>query len=275
MGIILTNGDSFTYGDELEGSRNRNGEDTHHHHTWTFKLSVLTGRKYVNLAKNGSSNMKIYRTTLDFLMSDDPRDIDLLVIVWSNFGRIEICEPEKSIFDEEALIDYESNMSQLITTHGSDRFKPKDEQEFLDYHEKRREGSAKRILLHNEFWREMMTMQTQILHTFMFMNHIQFICDKMGIPVMQGVIHGDMYKNFLYTMKNEGWKDYKRAASRYYHNLRPECKMGLGHYSDLYHLSKSKYTVKPYGHADEDAHTEYADILFNIIKEKDLIDVNN
>ena len=94
MGIIVYNGDSFTYGDELRGSRNSTGQefDTHHHHTYAYKLSSRLNKKYVNLAQNGSSNTKIFRRTIDFLETRKEK-IDLIVVTWSGWGRFEICEP--------------------------------------------------------------------------------------------------------------------------------------------------------------------------------------
>lgn len=272
--MILVNGDSFTYGDELDGSRNKQGRDfdTHHHHTWAYKLSSMTGHKYVNLAENGSSNHKIYRRTMEYLMGLNDTHVqdkvDMLIIVWTSFARYEICETYFTPEDKHAYIHQEHNMNQIIPFHKPTSFLFKGDPVDVKIDKKRFDALKNYV----EY---VLTMQTQIIEMFMQMNHIQWICDKLNIPVMQGVIHSDMYKNYLSTMKLKGWDGYKTLSTKYFNALRPECKMGLGHYSDLYHLSKEKYTLKPLGHADEDAHTEYAEILYGIIKEKDWLNVTN
>ena len=260
MGIILTNGDSFTYGDELEGSRAVDGNDSHHHHTYTYKLSELLEKKYVNLAQNGSSNMKIYRTTLDFL-ENSTDDIDLVVVMWSNWGRFELCEANHLESDKKIHIPQESNMNQIIPSHKGQSF-------MLEWGDRIDE---KRFYILKSYAEKVLTMQTQILHGLSFMKQLQYICDMQDIPIIQGVIHGDMYLNVLNTLKSEGFDDYKKQVIHMLNSLRDECKMGLGSYTDIYYLSKNKYTLKPMGHADEDAHTEYAHLLKHIAESKGLL----
>lgn len=257
MGIILYNGDSFTYGDELEGSRNTKGEDYHHHHTYAYKLSHMLGKKYVNLAANGSSNTKIFRTTLDFLQKDD-RDIDLLVITWSSWGRFEICEPFRLESDKNINIPQECNMNQVIPFHGSSSLR----WEIGD------DAHPERTDILRLYTEKVLSMHTQIVHGMMYMKHIQWLCDQLGIKVIQGVIHGDLYKNILSTMKSDGYSDYKSEMIDSLDYLRPECKLGLGHYTDIFSLSYNVGTVKPMGHADEVAHTEYANMMYQISKRR-------
>lgn len=259
MGILLTNGDSFTYGDELGGSRDPDGNDSHHHHTFTHKLSEILDKEYVNLAQNGSSNMKIYRRTLDFLIN--PTDhVDFVVIMWSNWGRFELCENDRSEADKQIFIPQECNMNQIIPSHKSDSFLF----EWGDDSNMDRRNALK------EYTENVLTMQTQILHGLTFMRHIQYICDMECIPVIQGVIHGDMYNNILASLKQEGYEEYKQQVIKILRELRDECRMGLGKYTDIYYLSKNEFTLKPGGHADENAHTEFARLLNHIIVSKEL-----
>jgi hypothetical protein len=264
MGILLTNGDSFTYGDELDGWDTN--PPTHEHHTYTFKLSTMIDRKYINLAQNGSSNDKIYRRTMDFLINKHSSiDVDLLVITWSNFGRFEICENYRMYADRTSNIPQESNMNQIIYSHKPDRF----------VYDQGDQSIPLRREIISRYGEMVLTMQTQIMRTFMYMNHIQFVCDLMKIPVVQGVIHGDMYGNFLATLRKDGWKDYKYKVTEYYNDLREECKIGLGFYKDLYYWGHDKYSLKPRGHADEESHTAYAEMIYDIIKDKGLLDVGD
>jgi len=260
MGILLTNGDSFTYGDELEGSRSPNGIDTHHRHTYTHKLSERLHLPYVNLAENGSSNAKIYRRTLDFLMR--PSDhVDMVVIMWSNWGRFELCESEHFLADKDIHIPQECNMNQIIPSHKSTSF----ELQWGDSTNKNRKEILK------AYTEDVLTMQTQILYGLKCMQQMQFICEMMMIPIIQGVIHGDMYKNILATLKMDGFEDYKKEVTKILKDLRPECKMGLGNYTDLYTLAEKSYTLKPMGHADEDTHTEYAKLIAHIITAAEML----
>jgi hypothetical protein len=259
MGIILSSGDSFTYGDELPGSRLEDPQ--HHHHTFTHKLATKLNRKYVNLGANGSSNMKIYRRTLDFIMKTS-KDIDLLVIMWSNFGRFEICEPFVLEQDKEILIHSESNMNQVIPNHHSNNMQLRSAGEIED-----------RADILKAYVKDVLTIQTQVFHTLTFMTHIQWICDKLNIPVMQGVIHGDMYGILIRSMRDKRFKDYRQSAGEMYSKLRPECKIGLGYYKDIYYTGKDHHTVLPMGHVCENAHTEFADMLYDIVKEEELLSV--
>lgn len=268
MGILLANGDSFTYGDELGGSRNPDGNDTHHHHTYVHKLSASLDLKYVNLAVNGSSNMKIYRRTFDFLMKTK-KDIDLLVIMWSNFGRFEICEPYQIASDSRVFIHREASMNQIIPSHHSSNFSLPN----FDYYEVRDSWLFERYEILSDYVKRVLSMQTQILHTLSYMNHIQFLCDKLGIPVIQGVIHGDMYKNILYTLhrdRHEGWDEYKEYIIEKMDTLRPECKIGLNSYQDIYYMGEGNNDLKPMGHVGENTHTQFAEMLKDIITERNL-----
>lgn len=255
MGIIVSNGDSFTYGDELEGSRQE--VDNHHHHTYTHKLANKLDRRYVNLAVNGASNDKIYRRTFDFLMTTS-KEIDLLVIMWSNFGRFEICEPFTLEQDRQIFIHSDANMNQIIPDHHSKQMRLR----FAG------EGERSRIL--KEYVSEVLTNQTQVFKLLSHMTQMQWVCGKLGIPIIQGVIHDDMYKIFLNSLKGEGFEDYRETIVSKYRMLLDECKIGLGSYRSIYRVGEENHTVLPMGHVCENAHTEFADMLYDIILEKEI-----
>lgn len=82
--ILVTAGDSFTYGDELP---NRIDD------CWPSKLSkLLNSTQLTNLGIPGASNTCIVRTILDYISSEPPPD--LIVIGWSSPGRIEYADTE-------------------------------------------------------------------------------------------------------------------------------------------------------------------------------------
>ena len=79
--ILFTNGCSFTFGDELSNSKQE---------SYPNLLSNNLGcDKFINYADNGSSNDKILRTTLDFLLNHETYDHLYVVIGWSGISRSE------------------------------------------------------------------------------------------------------------------------------------------------------------------------------------------
>ena len=75
--ILLTNGDSFTYGTEL----------TDNNLAWPYVLADIIGYDCVNLAQPGASNDYIVRSTVEYLNTTTP---DLCIIAWTTPDRIEI-----------------------------------------------------------------------------------------------------------------------------------------------------------------------------------------
>ena len=260
--IMVFNGDSFTYGDELKGYED-NQQDPH---TFAYKLAQdHFDKKYVNLATNGSSNSKIFRTTLDFIHKTN-KDIGLLCIMWTNWGRFELCENFALPSDQEILIPQECNMNQIIPSQRSGGFQ---------WDNKAEDGGLERAEILKAYTENVLTMHTQIMQGLTYMEHIQWLCDYMGIKLLMGVVHGDMYLNYLHTLKGDGYEDYKVAVSTKMRRLRHENRIGLGHYHALWNISKDKYTLRPNGHADEDAHTDFAEMLFSITEEKNFINAIN
>lgn len=254
MGTILFNGDSFTYGDELDDSL----IGAPRMHTYAHKLSNQLQARYVNLAQNGASNQKIYRTTNDFLQQTS-RPISLVVITWTNFGRFELCENFSLEGDEEIDIGRESDMNQIIVSHAMDRFVYTNRDSTAD-------KERQRIL--KEYCEKVWTMQTSVIHLLSYMNNIQFLCDQMGIGVIQSVIHPHVWNNVLHLYKQKGWDAYKESVTEGLRRLRPECKVGLGgNYDTIYSISEKMGTVKPCGHACEKSHSIFAEQLYNIIQE--------
>lgn len=256
MGTILYNGDSFTYGDELNGyERGAQGR-----HTYAEKLSNILSYKYINIAQNGSSNQKIYRTTNNFLQ-DTKRDIDLVIITWSNFGRFELCEDFTLKGDSELDIGKETDMNQIIASHHSGKF---------GWYNRDSSMPKERHRILGEYIDNVWTMQTAIVHQMSYMRNIQFLCDQMGIGVIQGVIHPHMWHNMLHLFKGEGYDNYKESVSRSLRRLRPECRIGLGNYETIYAIAEKKGTVKPRGHACEESHSQYAIQLMDILKDNNV-----
>lgn len=82
---ILTVGDSFTYGDELQ-DRNL---------AWPNVLASMLGGTVVNKGQPGGSNDSIVRICIDHVVHEE---VDLVVIGWSSPGRTEFAD-ECGYFD--------------------------------------------------------------------------------------------------------------------------------------------------------------------------------
>lgn len=83
---ILTVGDSFTYGEELNDL----------HQAWPYQLAKLLNANVTNLGSPAASNDKILRITLDNLFRQN--NIDLVIIGWTSPGRLEFYD-ELGSFD--------------------------------------------------------------------------------------------------------------------------------------------------------------------------------
>jgi hypothetical protein len=76
---LLTVGDSFTYGDELDDI----------YMAWPYRLASLLNYQVVNLGQSGCSNTSIFRRTISEI-ANAPESYDLVVIGWTSPGRIEL-----------------------------------------------------------------------------------------------------------------------------------------------------------------------------------------
>ena len=75
---ILTIGDSFTYGYELDNLDN----------AWPYVLARQLQSNVVNKGANSSGNIKMVRSLIEETISD----YDLVIIAWSGFDRIELAD---------------------------------------------------------------------------------------------------------------------------------------------------------------------------------------
>lgn len=256
--MLFANGDSFTYGDELGGSRDEPA--THHHNTFAHILAKKLGCEYVNVAANGSSNQKIFRTTLNFI-EQHHKKMDYCVVMWSSWGRLEVCEPFVMETDTQIAIKQKHNMNSIIPDHRSSKF------EFNVRHDER----PNRTQAIKDWYAHVYTMQTAITHHLGYMKHLQFLCDQLDIKLIQGVIHPGMWSNILWTMKeahrDSGWNQYKQNIINQLDALRPECRMGLGHYKSVHEIAcDRKDGILPGGHIDRKGHRDFASLLYDIIK---------
>lgn len=112
---LLTVGDSFTYGEELDNLTN----------AWPNLLADKLGYKLTNLAKPGSGNTRMIR-----LCIEQVDNYDIVVIAWSHWARIEFAD-NYGIYDtwpgHQGLtftgnIDFRNQLLQYITHNHNDDY---------------------------------------------------------------------------------------------------------------------------------------------------------
>lgn len=234
------------WGDELDGCFD--SPPSHWKHTFTHKLAERLGCEYTNLGTCGASNHKIFRDTVNHLMTQ-PKP-EYLIILWSAWQREEHCEAMSQVREDALKIQRWACMTQISPERTRN----------LNNVEKERV----------EKYLKVKNVRQCITSTVTYMLAIQQLCDTMGIKVLQGVFHERMKYNFMSVMHPKHrelrwgeWMDYEGHRMSL---LREECKIGLNGITDFYSYSKANHDLKEFGHPDEDAHTGYADILHGCIE---------
>lgn len=272
MAILLTNGDSFTFGDELKGSRRGFNPDgsirkpKHHHLTYTHHLSGLlnTDDGYVNLAANGSSNQKIFRRTTTFLQQTN-KEVSHMVVIWSSWGRMEVVSPYSPDNDRIMYIEKENNFNQIIPDHHNSTMRytlrhwGDDVEDQLNF---------EKAL--TDFYQHVYSFQTPIIHHLNYMCILQDLCDAKGIKLIQGIIHNGLWQNIKSCLLGNKMKDEKQLKStiRFYISyLRPECKLGFGDRMDMTTFALDRKhegcEIRRIGHPCEKSHELFAGFLYD------------
>lgn len=248
--MLVANGCSFVWGDELEGY----DDSTPSHWKLTFPkiLSDKLNCPYVNLAECGSGNDKIFRDTIKYLSSHPAPKY--LVILWSSWQREEIADNMSQEEQKEMNLKRWDCMSQ-VSRH-------------------RLNASAKYQEPLKFYFRDIYNLRQGIVHTLTHMNSIQLLCDSMGIKLVQGVFHKHCWENLISCMHpsyvKENWGDFMKFAKTSLGTLRPQSRVGLGHYTDFYSFAEERDDIMPFGHPGKKSHREYSDLLLHILLDKNL-----
>lgn len=273
MGILLTNGDSFTFGDELPGSRNVKNFQiapcTHHELTWAKKLADKLDVPLTNLAHNGSSNQKILRRTTTFLQQTSKK-IDYMVLIWSSWGRVEVVGEGLTEADRDMYIHQEMMMNQIIPDHHTGKLRYT-----LRLWGDKGVASHKTFCAAAQGWFDhCYSFPTPIIHHLNYMCTMQHMADLMGTKIVQGVIHHGLWHNIAYLIQwaNQDREKYRGILEQIEHcldYLRPECKLGFGDRRDPTSMAQNdpECTILQFGHPCANSHHKYADMLYNLIQE--------
>lgn len=110
---LLTVGDSFTYGDELENVSR----------AWPFQLGQLLNYEVTNLGLSSGSNTQMLRKVIE-----NYKNYDLVIIAWTHFARVEFSDFHgtfdiwpgcfNKLFDNK--LQYRQTLIEYITKHHDD-----------------------------------------------------------------------------------------------------------------------------------------------------------
>lgn len=249
--MLLTNGCSFVWGDELIGYDD--SPPSHHASTFTHHLSQYLGMPYINLATCGACNQKIFRDTIDYLKNPDNQKPTHIVILWSAWQRDELAENHPRGFEDEVKIQRWQCMTQWSPSrlHNLRETTQKPLDIYIDYADLNRTG---------------------IIRTISYMKTMELLCDVMGIKLIQGGFHIRMWENLLESTKpryhktEAPWTEWINYVHNSLSELKDSSRVGLGTYVDLFSFAEDNHTIREHGHPDEDAHREYADLLSHIFE---------
>jgi len=245
--MLLTNGCSFVWGDELEGFDH--DPPTHQKHTFTHKLAKLLGLPYENLARCGNGNDKIFRDVIVRLSDESLPTPTHVVILWSAWQRMETA--------------CRSGRHQYVRGHiNPDYCMVQFSEERSIYTDESCWGAITKY--YNEFY----TVRTSIIQQLSYMIAMQKLCDEMGIKLIQGAFHVRLLYNLSLCLSNTSpeWREYNEKISSMISILRKTSRIGLGEWIDMRNLATETegFYLKPQGHPCEGTHHEYAKLLHHI-----------
>lgn len=249
--MLITNGCSFVWGDELNGYNK--SPPTHWGHTFTHKLGQLLNLPYENLAKCGNGNDKIFRDTIVRLCDPTLPRPTHMVILWSAWQREEYAHR----LDRGKYSKLRLEVSDCMIQYSVERTAYCDEKHF---------GAITKY--YNEFY----NVRTSIIHHLAKMLAMQKLCDEMGIKLIQGAFHERMMSSLsmaLTPRKNDPddeWKPYRDKIEQMLSLLKDTSRVGLGKWTDMFSLCRDteEFEIKPASHPCEKTHHEYAKLLHHI-----------
>lgn len=229
--MLLVNGCSYTYGDELDNPEQER---------WSTFLGDLRSTEVVNIAQPGSSNSKIYRDTLNYIRVHHPSEC---IVMWSAFERVEVYHNQKA--------------------------------DWLQVSPSRLTSGEKYITQNKHYWEGFYTFltnrETQLLNTLNYMVQLQWICEELGIELVQGWFHEYCMKEYSRLVKYAETRDHpvKDDIQSLFKQLKDSSKFGMtdiisfNEFTDL-----NDFTRQPEGHPGAAAHKAFALYVNNVCNER-------
>ena len=248
--MLVTSGCSFVWGDELDGFRNN--PPSHHHLTFSHKLAEKLEIPYVNLSVCGNGNDKIFRDVCQYLKSCKEYPTHM-VVLWSHFQREEIAQISIEQEEKTRKVQRFQNMAQFSPMR-------------LSTLDGKLEKAFHNLYCHYD------PLRTGIIHTVTYMTHLQWLCDMLGIKMIQGGMHKKMRMSLSLTLnpKNgEGetnWRLWMKFVLRELQSLKQTSRVGLPYYEDMYSMGVRLNDMKTGGHPGEETHDAYSTLLYHIFK---------
>ena len=247
--MLLVNGCSYTYGDELENpERDR----------WSTHFGRRRNKEVVNIARPGSSNSKIFKDTMDYLRWNKVKHC---IVMWSAFERVEVYDLKK----EDWLQVSPSRLDD------GEKYITKNKKYWEYYY----------ALITNR--------ETCLLNTLNHMVQLQWICEELDIELLQGWFHENCWKEYkrLVELATKKSHPVKKEIEILFKQLNNNSKFGMGDkdVDDFYTLSFNEFTDNndddlldgmfscgrmPLGHPDARAHEFFSIYLNDICKTRGL-----
>lgn len=245
--MLLTNGCSFVWGDELPGCYEN--PPNHFQHTFTSHLGNHLGLNSVILGACGAGNDYIFRTTIEWLADKTKPQPTHMVILWTAWQR-------------------EENLDARIIDLGRDRQEVQLQADMVQFSEERvhnlhpsRQGAAFR------YYNDVYDSGVSVLYTVSKMIAIQTICEERGIKLLQGVFHERCFNNMKHQLKRGRVPQYKKELKKQIRLLNKTSRIGLGAYQDFYSMARENNDVMKYSHPGLKTHLRYAKYLYKIYRE--------
>lgn len=253
--MLLVNGCSFVWGDELEGYNV--SPPQHWHRTFSHILADKLDMPYMNLAECGNGNRKIFRDTMKYLRSDEGKKVTHVVVLWSAFERQEVAESYGPGIQEVMKIKPQQCMTQFSPARITTLMNP-ELANALDY-------------LYDHYD----TLRTEIMETITYMTSMQFICETLGIKYISGGFNPRMWDELIHVMKphwmsgvnpDQHWGDWMNHVTGELDYLKDTSRLGLNRFSNLVDIAESfdPPDFKPAGHCGEKSQVVFAEDLYNI-----------
>ena len=255
--FLLTNGCSFCLGDELTDPKNQH---------YSKFLAEHLDAEYDCIAANGSSNDRIFRTTMNYIFGAEPGKITHVAIQWSALQRTEYYCDEKDFckfhLDNSPYYD---NFMQLS---------PYAIELERGYYKRRRQAIR-------EYYTSMFNLETATMHLYNYIETVYNVCRQLNIKVIQGTFHGKMVEDIKSVTRLDRIDDYKDqgqkfAVAKYTSQIYDivdrvpnDQFMGIYFYSSFGHFVESFNDIGflEGGHPDEHAHRRWGGYLYDVFQE--------